>query len=367
MEKKKLLIFHPTLAPYRIDFFNRLQSEFEVRLCFSFKFSIFKNYEKLEEKLAFRPIYMKSKPNHNTSLVSEYIKQIKDYDPDIVLTSEYDKGTIVTILNRWLKRKQYKIVSICDDSYDMVSKNKDFSFRHTLTRKTFAWFVDNIILVEPRVVDWYKKKFHKGIWMPIIRDDKSLRIKYEELLPASRDLVKEHHLENKHVFLFVGRLSKEKNIETILSSFSKLAPKDNVLVIIGSGQEEAKLKKQAAALNNVIFTGRLEGDNLYAWYNVASCFILASTQEAFGAVTNEALIAGCWTLVSEKAGSQCLIKSGVNGDVFNPLKPEELVEKMKDAFSKTMAVKNPLPLKENKMVVDFEDCMDRVIHEIMLL
>lgn len=60
------------------------------------------------------------------------------------------------------------------------------------------------------------------------------------------------------------------------------------------------------------------GHELYAWYNIAQLFVLASWQEAFGAVTNEALQGGCRCLISELAGSQCLIKEGINGCTFNP-------------------------------------------------
>ena len=77
------------------------------------------------------------------------------------------------------------------------------------------------------------------------------------------------------------------------------------------------------------FTGRLEGDALNAWYNVADVFILPSYLEAFGAVTNEALLAGCYVLVSQKAGSSCLVVEGENGYTFQPYNVDELVQKMR--------------------------------------
>ena len=32
----KLLIFHPTIAPYRIDFFNDLSRSFDSRICLKY-------------------------------------------------------------------------------------------------------------------------------------------------------------------------------------------------------------------------------------------------------------------------------------------------------------------------------------------
>ena len=34
--KKRLLIFHPTIAPYRIDFFNDLYRAFDTRVCLQY-------------------------------------------------------------------------------------------------------------------------------------------------------------------------------------------------------------------------------------------------------------------------------------------------------------------------------------------
>jgi len=36
MTKNKLLLFHPALAPYRIDFFNELNSYFETTIYFNY-------------------------------------------------------------------------------------------------------------------------------------------------------------------------------------------------------------------------------------------------------------------------------------------------------------------------------------------
>lgn len=76
----------------------------------------------------------------------------------------------------------------------------------------------------------------------------------------------------------------------------------------------------------------LEGEELFAWYDVADVHILASCQEAFGAVTNEALIAGCFSVVSKKAGSQCLIKDGVNGFNVDPDSIEDISNGIVKAF-----------------------------------
>lgn len=365
--KDRLLLFHPGIAPYRIDLFNDLYESFQTRVCLSFKFDTFKDYNYIESKLHFKPIYLRSRrKNPYSTRFGEYIRQLKEYQPDIVVTSEFGTNTIITILYRFLCHKHYKVVSLCDDSYNMVADNNDFSLYHRIIRRIIVPFLDNLILVEPKVVAWYQLHFHKGIWFPIIRDDNEARATYKRLLPESQKLLTQYHLSGKHVFLFVGRLVALKNVGTIIKAFSCLDTEHNVLVIIGSGEESQKLRDLADNHNNVIFTGRLENNTLYCWYNIANALILASYQESFGAVTNEALLAGCWAIVSRRAGSQCLVMPGVNGDVFSPTDTDELCQKMKEICKLLPALPDYLSLKPNAMIYGYRELLGNLVETLML-
>lgn len=360
--KKKLLIFHPTIAPYRVDLFNDLSMAFDTRVRLNYIFGTFKNPSKFMAQMEFEPVFLKRKRGREYQVkFSEYSRQLKDFNPDIVITGEFGVNTIATLLYKCLHRKRYKVVSLCDDSYDMIANHNDFSLKHRLMRRIITPFIDDLILVEPRVVKWFQEHYHKGIWFPIIRDDDKARKMYERLLQESQKVIDEYHLAGKHVFLFVGRLVALKNVKTIIQAFKKLNDNNSVMVIIGSGEEEDNLHKEAEGMKNVIFTGRLEGDDLYKWYNVANAFILTSYQEPFGAVANEALLAGCWAIISNKAGSQCLVKPGINGDTFEPMDEEELTSKMEYVRQNLHAVPDKLELRENGMVFGYEEMSNNLI------
>lgn len=359
--KKRLLIFHTTIAPYRIDLFNSLYNSFDTRVCLLRKNLLSQSfdYERLRSQFCFEPTYFDGKDEKDF-----YTRNIRSFKPDVVLTSELGLGTIVSILYKKLTHSKYKIVSICDDSYDMVINGNDFSRRHRMARRLVTPFVDDLILVEPNVVNWYQEHYHKGIWFPIIRDDNKARKNYERLLPESQKVVDAYHLAGKHVFLFVGRLVALKNVKTIIQAFKKLNDNNSVLVIIGSGEEEDNLHKEAEGMKNVIFTGRLEGDDLYKWYNVANAFILASYQESFGAVANEALLAGCWAIISNKAGSQCLVKPGINGDTFEPMDEEELKDRMAYVCHNLPPVPVKVELRNNGMVYIYSKMVKQIIEKL---
>ena len=59
--KKKLVIFHPAIAPYRIDFFNSLNEHFEASFYFEFRNALEQSFdqEKLRERQTFQSRYLK--------------------------------------------------------------------------------------------------------------------------------------------------------------------------------------------------------------------------------------------------------------------------------------------------------------------
>lgn len=362
MKNKRLLIFHPTIAPYRIDFFNDLYGAFETRICLEYwnlkdqKF----DYSRIYSRFSFEPQYI---PCHHVLGLFNFIKKlIKDFNPDIVLVNEFHYITIIVLLLRLFLKRSYKVVCICDDSYNMVAEGNDFSLGHKLGRKLLVPFLDDLILVEPNTVGWYQQHYGKGLYFPIIKNEEIARKEYEIVLPLSKKTIIDCKINGKCVYLFVGRLVDIKNVKTVINAFSMLPQGENILVVVGDGPEKENLMNLAQELHsNVIFTGRLEGENLYQWYNIADIFVLASYLEPFGAVTNEALLAGCYSLISKKAGSQCLIVDNVNGFTFSPNNVQELFNKMVAVRDKLSFGHQLVSIKKSLMLIDYKVIMSKLI------
>ena len=365
--KKKLLIFHPTIAPYRIDFFNDLYRAFDTRVCLQYwnlRDQTF-DYDKIYAQFTFKPYYLKEIVKLGArSLWGGFWKHLDEFNPDIVMVGEFNITALAVLLHRFLKCKNYKVVSICDDSYNMVSENNDFSRLHRLARRFLAPRLDDLVLVEPKVTQWYQEHYGKGICFPIIKPEEKAREVYARVLPMSREMMEQYALDGKKVFLFVGRLVALKNVETAIRAFALLNQEENVFVVVGEGPEREKLETLAHDLcANVIFTGRLEGDELNVWYNIAHSLILPSYQESFGAVTNEALLAGCYALISNKAGSSCLVEEGVNGYTFSSMDVNELAKRMTDVAQ--LAVEYDADgLKKNQMRMSYASYMENLVKVI---
>lgn len=62
---------------------------------------------------------------------------------------------------------------------------------------------------------------------------------------------------------YVGRLSHEKGVATLIQAFKKLSNKSLMLKIIGTGPVESELKNLASGSNNISFLGYRSGESLF--------------------------------------------------------------------------------------------------------
>lgn len=366
-DSKKILIFQPTIGAYRIDLFNTLSKHFNLNIYIEYSQSDFEIYNpELSKNLLCKPnILKKNLKLINRQLYKGYWSAIKKSKPDIVLVSEFGFNAIASIIYRIFTKKRYKIISLCDDSFYMLSTGKNFSRIHKFIRGLITPFLDNLILVEPDACEWYKKRYHKGIYFPIVSDEIRMRREYTDSLNKSDEYIRQYQLEGKKIILYVGRLIEIKNVESLIHAFKKIYSHDTNLIIVGDGEQAQYLKEISSDNPNIIFTGRLHGQELYAWYNIAHILALPSIIEPFGAVTNESLVGGCKVLISNRAGSRCLVKDGINGYHINPSDINDIASKMEIMISNiTTTCHLPTTLRESLMIEDYPSLTTNLISEI---
>lgn len=124
-------------------------------------------------------------------------------------------------------------------------------------------------------------------------------------------------------FLYVGRLSREKDLPTLLRAFAAIHEEltSATLVLVGAGPMGSELLRLAESLgvaSCVEFRGAREGHELPSEYVSSTCLVLPSSSEPWGLVVNEALSYGCPAIVSDRCGcAPDLIEPGKNGEVFS--------------------------------------------------
>lgn len=144
-------------------------------------------------------------------------------------------------------------------------------------------------------------------------------------------------------FLYVGRLSPEKDLHTLLEAHKHLLRRlpNAELRLVGAGPSEAALKAESKKLGieaNVKFLGSMGIDGLALQYAEATTFVLPSTSEPWGLVVNEALSHGCPVVVSHRCGCVPeLVIDGRTGYQFQAQDPHDLADKMMLAHELVMS------------------------------
>lgn len=139
------------------------------------------------------------------------------------------------------------------------------------------------------------------------------------------------------ILLYVGRIDKEKNIEQIIKAMKLLKDqKDIYLVLVGKGTEQKyllNLSKQLGLNNRVIITGFVDNKDLPGIYKYADIFVISSTAELQSLVTLEAMASGLPVIAADAGALPELVKSGVNGFLFDYHSYQDLAIKIKRILS----------------------------------
>lgn len=137
--------------------------------------------------------------------------------------------------------------------------------------------------------------------------------------------------ENTKVFVYVGRLAKEKNIEELLGllKMEQLSDLENLnkrtsdsdikLLLVGDGPYREHLEylvKELEMEHQVIFTGMVKPDEIAAYYRSGDIFISASKSETQGLTYIEAMACGLTVLCKKDECLNHVITPGVNGFVY---------------------------------------------------
>ena len=178
-------------------------------------------------------------------------------------------------------------------------------FIEDLTWKFMIWYYDQMDQIYVSSQNSFDELTERGIKAEKIRI-MPRGINTETFHPSKRcDILTTDYNEPKETlkFLYVGRVSKEKNLPILVDAFKKLcAGGGNVhLTVVGDGpyaQEMKDLLKETPAT----FTGYLSGEPLCRVYASSDLFVFPSTTDTFGNVVLEAQASGLPVIVSDLGG-----------------------------------------------------------------
>ena len=152
--------------------------------------------------------------------------------------------------------------------------------------------------------------------------------------------------------IFVGRLSKEKGIESLIQ-LSEILPKNIHLVIVGSGPLENEIKKISIKHSNIDFLGFLPKNKVIPLIRGSFALLQPSFAEGISTTILEAMACKIPIIASNLGGNKELVIDNENGFLIDPQNINEINEKITELSENKILVKN-FGQKSSELIKNFE-------------
>ena len=201
------------------------------------------------------------------------VRARREFEPDVVHAHWWFPNGLV---GTWLSRMSHKpLVTTLHGTDVRLARSVAFSrpaFRHVINHSAAVTAVSRWLANEAQSVI--------SSPAPIVAP-----------MPVATELFSPGNERQSNRLLFVGRLNKQKGIELLLHTFSRMPNDDLQLDVIGDGDDRETLQALAGALGvgeRVHWHGALPQPKLADFYRRATALVVPSVDEGLGLVAVEA-------------------------------------------------------------------------------
>jgi len=261
----------------------------------------------------------------NSSNKLSYLIDAFHLAKEIILRNKFDlivtQDPFLTGLVGWLLKRKFKIPWL-------VHFHGDFwQNKYWLRERWFNWLLLILSKFLVKKADGIRV-VSSGIKGKLIRagvSEEKIRViptpvdleKFEKCSPKKVNQIRKKY-DNKKIVLFVGRLSKEKNLPMLLKAALEVRHRisEVVFLIIGEGKEKERLLHLTSNLKlqtYIKFLGCVKHEKLINYYHACDFVVLPSFSESFGKVLLEAGAAGKPVVATATTGAKEIIINGQTG------------------------------------------------------
>lgn len=310
------------------------------------------------------------------------LKMLKEFNPDIIhVHNEFSMGLFgIYAAKKLNKTLVYTLHTSYDDYIYYVMPKVLARVGNKILDKYLGMYANKskaIVGPSEKCFEYIKKASHK----------KKVRIlpnSVEMSLfdPSKVDLNKVKEIkenlnipEDAFIACFVGRVAHEKSIDVTLDYLAKTLQKDDNIyfVVIGDGpalEEFENIAKDRGIEDRVRFTGRVEHEDLPAYYMMSKIYLTSSLSEMNSISMLEAMAMGLPVLQRVDEVNKDQIEVGKNGYLFNNEKEmykylkllsnlsDEEYKKVKFEVEETVSQKDELEIARKEIKV-YEKAIER--------
>jgi len=126
-------------------------------------------------------------------------------------------------------------------------------------------------------------------------DKKRFNMNVKKLnLSKVNQIIRKYNLQNKKVFLYVGRLATSKRVDLLIKMFKMEKHPNSKLIVVGKPTFKRHFEKKLLRMadEDIVFTGFVDDKDLPAYYAVCDVYVTASSDEGFNLPAVEAQACG---------------------------------------------------------------------------
>lgn len=261
------------------------------------------------------------------------VKRIKEWQLDIIhCQQEAGIGIFARIIGKMIK---VPVVHTYHTDYEefmhYATKGKLDAVTGYVIKPLARLYCDKtvteLIVPSQKTYTLFKEKYRFDRNIHIVPNGIEIERFYEENVDMEEVelLKKKFGLTKKDfVYLYLGRLGQEKNIELLIEASKIVIPKNPnfKFVIVGGldGPAAPKLQQMVKDYNldnNVIFTGKSAFEDTPLYYHMADAFVMASLFDTQGVTVIEAMASSVIPVCINDPSFTATVVNGLNGFIFD--------------------------------------------------
>jgi len=317
---KTLVLITNIPTPYRVPFFNQLSKVLRAQnvaleIVFAAESYARRNWKISHDEFNFSYRFLDSRQldiNSGESAAFNYAglgSALASLSPDWIVSSGYGVCT-----PKALAYGLPRTIPVLIWSGEIHNQHRQISFLRRCYRRLLLKFASGGIAYGRAALEYLHDMGMAEERISIARN--TVDVNFFAQIPRS-DVDRAH-------LLIVGNLEKLKRVDAgleVLSELKRRAKVDFVVDIVGTGNEENRLKALALELDledEVVFHGFQQKLELANFYSRASLMLFPSEYDIWGLVMVESLAAGVPVISSEFPGAASeLVISGKTGEIVN--------------------------------------------------
>lgn len=302
------------------------------------------------------------------TITPSFVSAVSNAEFDILHSHSY-RGFMSEVASRLCDRQEKPFVLHAHGTftgYKRIAKTNDISYKlyDTITRKKCVKKADAVIVSS-------EQEFEEAVEFGIKREKLSI-------IPAGKDINRYRTIPrdppDDHIrLLFVGRISRNRNVETLIQSLANLPDEVRLRIVGGEAkssellqggyvQELRNLGKKLGVQSRVEFVGPKYNDELIREYRTAHIFVYPSAYENFGQTMLEAAAAELPIIATPEGVASDLVRNAKTGYLVNYDDPDMISEKVIKIINEDMRIYSENISRIAKDKYDWEQILPQYIH-----